>query len=210
MKAFTQPTSPLAPNRAEEVLRSVSCREKGRRTMRSRKELAAVFLLSVFVFATGYYSNLFERPFQFIAERSKSLADEAAGTMVVFSFALLIFAYRRWKESNLEVVTQKEVEEALRSLRSDLEQRIQQRTAELAGANEALHHEIAERKRAQATLSQQAGLAALGAEIGVALTRQNELREMLHQCAGSIVRHLDAAFARIWTLNHRENVLELQ
>src|SRR5216684_1498776 len=59
--------------------------------------------------------------------------------------------------------------------------------------------DITERKRAQETLSQQARLSALGAEIGVALTRQKDLREILHQCVESIVGRLGAAFARIWT-----------
>src|SRR5687767_5915582 len=33
---------------------------------------------------------------------------------------------------------------------------------------------------------------------------------MLQSCAEAIVRHLDAAFARIWTLNEAEGLLELQ
>jgi anti-anti-sigma regulatory factor len=33
---------------------------------------------------------------------------------------------------------------------------------------------------------------------------------MLQLCAEAVVRHLDAAFARVWTLNESENVLELQ
>jgi PAS domain S-box-containing protein len=82
--------------------------------------------------------------------------------------------------------------------------------AEFATANVSLQAEIAERKGAQETLLQHARLAALRGDIGVALTRQKELREILHQCVESIVGRLGAAFARIWTLNHRENVLELQ
>ena len=33
---------------------------------------------------------------------------------------------------------------------------------------------------------------------------------MLQECAEAVVRHLDAAFARIWTLNGAAQVLELQ
>jgi GAF domain-containing protein len=33
---------------------------------------------------------------------------------------------------------------------------------------------------------------------------------MLQKCAEAAVQHLDAALARIWTLNPRENILELQ
>jgi PAS domain S-box-containing protein len=53
-------------------------------------------------------------------------------------------------------------------------------------------------------------LAALGADIGVALTQSDTKRDMLQRCAEALVKHLDAAFARIWTLSDMENVLELQ
>ena len=33
------------------------------------------------------------------------------------------------------------------------------------------------------------------------------MRHMLQQCADILVRHLDGAFARIWTLNDAEQVL---
>ena len=48
------------------------------------------------------------------------------------------------------------------------------------------------------------------ADIGRHLTEARELPEMLRRCTQSMVNHLDAAFARIWTLNERENVLELR
>lgn len=54
------------------------------------------------------------------------------------------------------------------------------------------------------------GLVAVRAEVSAALSRPIHAREMLQECAQSMVRHLQAAFARIWTLNHGEEVLELQ
>jgi hypothetical protein len=56
-------------------------------------------------------------------------------------------------------------------------------------AKEALRAEMSERTR----------LSAVRAEIGMALARQGTLTGMLHTCAEAMVRHLDAAFARIWT-----------
>jgi two-component system, cell cycle sensor histidine kinase and response regulator CckA len=57
-------------------------------------------------------------------------------------------------------------------------------------------------------------MAALGAEVGVALTREGPLRESLRCCAEALVRCLRGAFARIWTLDHEtpdgHPVLELQ
>jgi PAS domain S-box-containing protein len=67
-----------------------------------------------------------------------------------------------------------------------------------------------ERKRSEEVQRERVRVAALGADIGVALTQSDTKREMLGRCAEALVRHLDAAFARIWTLNEDENVLELQ
>src|SRR5258707_11728116 len=62
----------------------------------------------------------------------------------------------------------------------------------------------------RAAMSERTRLSALRAEIGMALARQDTLRGMLHTCAEAMVRHLDAAFARIWTLNNDGQGLELQ
>jgi two-component system, NtrC family, sensor kinase len=43
-----------------------------------------------------------------------------------------------------------------------------------------------------------------------AMTRSEGLADMLSHCTEAIIRHLDAAFARVWTLNEADNVLELQ
>ena len=52
--------------------------------------------------------------------------------------------------------------------------------------------------------------AALTVAVGDALTRGGSLPEVLQSCAEAVVEQLDAAFARIWTLNEAEQVLELQ
>ncbi len=46
--------------------------------------------------------------------------------------------------------------------------------------------------------------------MSIALGRGGSLREILQCCAEAMVTHLDAALARVWTLNAKENVLELQ
>ena len=48
------------------------------------------------------------------------------------------------------------------------------------------------------------------ADVGVALTQPGPLRSLLQNCTEAIVKHLDAAFARIWTLSPQGDVLELQ
>ncbi len=51
---------------------------------------------------------------------------------------------------------------------------------------------------------------ALIADVGIALNATDPLPVMLQTCTEAVVRHLDAAFARIWVLNAAENVLELR
>src|SRR5258707_7332523 len=62
----------------------------------------------------------------------------------------------------------------------------------------------------RAAMSERTRLSAVRAEIGMALARQDTLRGMLHTCAEAMVRHLDAAFARILTLHNGGQELELQ
>jgi len=74
--------------------------------------------------------------------------------------------------------------------------------------------DIDDRKRAEdelrAAMTERARLAAVRAEIGIALARKDSLRGILDLCAKAMVRHFDAAFARIWTLSRDGRELELQ
>ncbi|MGB3405265.1 MAG: PAS domain S-box protein [Microcoleaceae cyanobacterium] len=70
--------------------------------------------------------------------------------------------------------------------------------------------DITIRKQTEIALKHQLQLAAFRAEIDMALTREETLFEILKHCTDAIVKHLNAAFARIWIFNPTENVLELQ
>ncbi|MFP5264045.1 MAG: GAF domain-containing protein [Blastocatellia bacterium] len=71
-------------------------------------------------------------------------------------------------------------------------------------------NDITERKRAEELLIERTRLATLSADIGVALNQPDSLQQILQRCAEALVQRLDAAFARIWTLDEKEQVLELQ
>jgi signal transduction histidine kinase len=60
------------------------------------------------------------------------------------------------------------------------------------------------------TLMARNRLAELVASVALTLTAGSDLRTILQACAQAIVDHADAAFARIWTLNEADNVLELE
>jgi PAS domain S-box-containing protein len=74
--------------------------------------------------------------------------------------------------------------------------------------------DISKRKQAEIALraatEERSRITAFREEIGVALSHQDDLKGILHNCAGAMVRHLDAAFARIWTLSGDGRELELQ
>ncbi|HVI72063.1 MAG TPA: PAS domain S-box protein, partial [Pyrinomonadaceae bacterium] len=71
--------------------------------------------------------------------------------------------------------------------------------------------DISERKRLQDRQARLARHAVLHAEVSAAVSEsEKSTREMLQICVASVVRHLDAAFARIWLLNNEQKVLELE
>lgn len=65
-------------------------------------------------------------------------------------------------------------------------------------------------KQAEEIRAAQARQAAVRADVTAALSRTVHSRETLRESAEAIVRHLGAAFARIWTLNEEQDMLELQ
>ncbi|MBV9997570.1 MAG: response regulator [Verrucomicrobia bacterium] len=59
-------------------------------------------------------------------------------------------------------------------------------------------------------LEQKSRLAELVAEVGVALTRREALRDVLQMCARAVYRRLRVAQVGVWTLNEADQGLELQ
>lgn len=112
---------------------------------------------------------------------------------------------------NLTVPMERLREHVLALARGDFNRRVAlsglREISEVGDSFNRMAREIQEREQA---LAERASLAALGADVGVALTREADLQAMLRNCTEAIVKHLDAAFARIWTFNRDTNMLELQ
>jgi PAS domain S-box-containing protein len=70
--------------------------------------------------------------------------------------------------------------------------------------------DIDDRKQVEEIRTAQARQAAVRADVSAALSKPAHLKEILRGSAEAIVRRLDGAFARIWTLNKEQNILELQ
>ena len=88
-----------------------------------------------------------------------------------------------------EMEERQRAEDALRGWNDELEERVAARTAELAEGSR---------------------LAAMAAEVGSILGRGGDMQPSLQRCAEILVRQLDAAFARIWTVRPEEKVLRLR
>jgi PAS domain S-box-containing protein len=70
--------------------------------------------------------------------------------------------------------------------------------------------DISDSKRAEAALGERVKLLQLGTDVGAALTKGDDLRDVLHGCTEALVRNLDAAFARIWLYDPDDRVLLLK
>lgn len=70
--------------------------------------------------------------------------------------------------------------------------------------------DIEDRKQVEQVRTEQARQAAVRVDVSTAFSKPADLREMLRGCAEAIVRHVGAAFARIWTPSEDGTTLELQ
>ena len=70
--------------------------------------------------------------------------------------------------------------------------------------------DISERRKADMAGAGRNRLTSLRADTSAALNLSDDPRIALQECTAALVRHLDVAFARIWTLNEAGTVLELQ
>ncbi|HYY98909.1 MAG TPA: PAS domain S-box protein [Pyrinomonadaceae bacterium] len=87
---------------------------------------------------------------------------------------------------------------------------IRNAAGEVVGGS-TIARDITEIKRAKGELARRVRQAAVGADVGRALAEGGvSLRGALQRCCEAVVRHLDAAFARVWTLEPGGDVLELQ
>jgi signal transduction histidine kinase/CheY-like chemotaxis protein len=88
--------------------------------------------------------------------------------------------------------------------------RLCQQLAEQTRINEERQQAEHELRKAKEEAAERARMAEMGRDVGIALSQGNTLGEILRLCAEALVRHLDVAFARIWTLDAEADVLVLQ
>jgi len=70
--------------------------------------------------------------------------------------------------------------------------------------------DISDKKRGEAALFERKRLAELSAAVSLALVHDDPIDVILQRCTDAVVKYLDGAFARIWTLDEDEATLRLR
>lgn len=116
---------------------------------RARRDVLIIAILCIVVLVAAHLLEVFEHFSAWVLTYREFALDEIVTVFVFLAFALIIYSIRRKGEFKIEVTERQRAEKALRVSRDELEVNVQQRTAELSKANEALRAEIAGRGRAE-------------------------------------------------------------
>ncbi len=132
------------------LVRRSSGKGSVRQATRVLVELGILAIATMLIYALAARFDWYEA----IAHRflTTGQLDEAIVAAVFLSVALVVFAFRRLRESQSSLLGQQRVQDALILLHDDLDRQVEQRTDELAKANQALGAEITDRKNTQADL----------------------------------------------------------
>lgn len=137
-------------------------------------------------------------PFQrdFVRRDGKRLTLEIHETLICDQHGAVVGI----RSALLDITKRKHAEHALRKAHDQLEMRVEERTAELARANQALQNEIAERRRAEQRLSLQYGAVRLLSEAdGI----ESAARSLLREVCGN----LGCEFGAFFVVNRQSNLL---
>jgi len=118
---------------------------KGRRLMIKIREISAEM-------AEAEHQLLTQRDLETRQSVRASIITIFVGTIISLSLFLAVFYFL-----NREITERRQIEEQIRTLNAELEQRIADRTEELVNANEVLRTEMSERERAQAVVRESEG-----------------------------------------------------
>jgi PAS domain S-box-containing protein len=146
----------------------------------------------------------------FIKNRIDRLVLVSIFTVLILSIGFLTAVIVISVKADRTVIERNRAEEELIRHRDKLDVLVKERSEELENANRLLKEDISKRKLTEKELVERMNLSELNADVGLSLNRGGSLREILRDCAESMVRHLDAALVRIWTYNEAERVLELE
>ena len=84
------------------------------------------------------------------------------------------------------------------------------READQSIGSVVVFRDITDRRQGEVMRARQGRQFALRADVAFGLTNGDNLKIFLSRSMQSIVKHMDGAYARVWTLNFEDNMLELQ
>jgi two-component system cell cycle sensor histidine kinase/response regulator CckA len=148
--------------RAEDVVQEASTQAFHSNRQRAGLELAFLLISTSLIYAWACRSHGLDA----LKARYYEQLDQFIVTMVYFGIGTAIFAFRRWRETESELVARRHGQIALRLLHDELDVRVKQRTKELASLNMSLRSEVTERKRSEEKLRASEASMAVAQHIG--------------------------------------------
>ncbi len=108
------------------------------------------------------------------------------------------------------VVERKRLEERMRSLNQELEERVIERTGQLKASNRSLKKEVAERKRAEETLKIRAAQQLVVAQLGQRALREPDVIRLMAEIAGQVVETLGVDYSKVLELLPSEDMFQVR
>jgi PAS domain S-box-containing protein len=133
----------------EGAVKEAAVQEGRRKENTLAKEFIVVGAIAAVVFVLGCQFNLFGSLFEITWRYRTSALSAVLGTIIVVTPVLAMLIYGLWKETQSQAGETLHIAEALQFRNKDLENRVQQRTAELLKGQAAIHTEVIERKHAE-------------------------------------------------------------
>jgi PAS domain S-box-containing protein len=140
--------------RAEWVMRQVSGDVARGRRKKMYVEIVILVFAAMAIYALAYFTSWFEFITRWMLSRKVENIDELILTTVFVAAGFAVFAYRRWRETELEMTSHQHIQSALGLLHEELDRLVQQRTGELDKANRTLRAEVAERRKTNEALGE--------------------------------------------------------
>ncbi|MDB6126454.1 MAG: Histidine kinase, partial [Verrucomicrobia bacterium] len=131
--------------RAADFVAQASGKAARGRRRQVRVELAILLGITFSIYALAARFNWFESVTGWVLAHDYSQIDEMILAMFTFAMGIGLFAFRRWRESELDLTNHRQIQSALATLHGEMDRRVQQRTAELKNANDSLVVEISVR-----------------------------------------------------------------
>ena len=149
---------------------------------------------TAFIYLLGARFDWFETITHMVLNEGQ--LDEAVVAALFLSATLVVFAFRRMRESQAALRGQRGVQGALRLLHDDLDRQVEQRTQDLANANQALGGEIVKRTEQERKITRLNRIRAVIGGISSAMLRLHDRDELLGEACR--VAATEGVFPMAW------------